>query len=136
MQGNLEVMIWIIHHDGDDYILDDASSVYVPCHSVGDILQTQFRRHQVTKDNGDGNYRHLTDSVRRRRSVDTNLFHTCFMQEWEDLNKVHSMKRKAKGLPVVTIPLVLFVDDTSGNKSKKWNKFIEWHLTIAGMCTS
>ena len=52
-----KVMIWIRHHD--DYILDDASSVYVPCHSVGDILHTQFRRHQVTKDNCDGNYRHL-----------------------------------------------------------------------------
>lgn len=32
----------------------------------------------------------------------------------------------------MTIPLVLFCDDTSGNKSKKWNKFIEWDLIIAG----
>ncbi len=32
----------------------------------------------------------------------------------------------------MTIPLILFCDDTSGNKSKKWNKFIEWDLIIAG----
>lgn len=42
------------------------------------------------------------------------------------------MKKKAKGMIVMTIPLVLFCDDTSGNKSKKWNKFVEWDLIIAG----
>lgn len=35
-------------------------------------------------------------------------------------------------MPVVTVPLILFCDDLSGNKSKKWNKFIEWDLIIAG----
>jgi len=39
---------------------------------------------------------------------------------------------KGSEMPVVTVPLVLFCDDTSGNKSKKWNKFIEWNLTLAG----
>ena len=45
-------------------------------------------------------------------------------------------------MPVMTVPLILFCDDLSGNKSKKWNKFIEWDLLIAGtedeeldMCT-
>ncbi len=30
-------------------------------------------------------------------------------------------------------PLVLFTDDTSGNRSKKWNKFDYWCLTLAGL---
>ena len=31
------------------------------------------------------------------------------------------------------VPLVLFSDDTSGNKSKKWHKFESWSLVIAGL---
>ena len=42
-------------------------------------------------------------------------------------------RSKAGGLPVLTIPLILFCDDTSGNKSKKWNKFIEWSMILAGI---
>lgn len=45
---------------------------------------------------------------------------------------VHPMKKTANGMPVMVVPLILFCDDTSGNKSKKWNKFIEWDLIIAG----
>ena len=40
---------------------------------------------------------------------------------------------KAKGLPVVIIPLLLYTDDTSGNRSKKWNKFDAWCLLLAGL---
>ena len=36
-------------------------------------------------------------------------------------------------MPVVICPLVLFSDDTSGNRSKKWNKFDYWCLTLAGL---
>lgn len=56
---------------------------------------------------------------------------SCY-KEWDDVNRTHPAKAKAEGLRTVTVPLVLFCDDTSGNKSKKWNKFIEWNLTIAG----
>ena len=31
------------------------------------------------------------------------------------------------------LPLILFTDDTSGNKSKKWHKFDSWSLIFAGM---
>ncbi len=31
------------------------------------------------------------------------------------------------------LPLVLFTDDTSGNKSKKWHKFDSWSLMLAGL---
>lgn len=35
----------------------------------------------------------------------------------------HPLKAKAAGRKVVMLPLILFADDTSGNKSKKWHKF-------------
>ena len=41
------------------------------------------------------------------------------------------MKFVSNGLPLYIAPLILFSDDTSGNKSKKWNKFDYWSLTIA-----
>ena len=31
------------------------------------------------------------------------------------------------------LPIILFTDDTSGNKSKQWNKFDSWCLKIAGL---
>ena len=40
----------------------------------------------------------------------------------------HPLKDKAEGKPVVLLPLVLFTDDTSGNKSKKWHKFDSWSV--------
>ena len=34
---------------------------------------------------------------------------------------------------MVMLPIVLFSDDTSGNKSKKWHKFDSWSVMLAGM---
>ena len=31
------------------------------------------------------------------------------------------------------LPLVLFADDTSSNRSKKWHKFISWYLRFPGL---
>ena len=36
-------------------------------------------------------------------------------------------------MPVVNIPVNIFVDDTSGNKSKKWNPYHLWTLQVAGI---
>ena len=35
--------------------------------------------------------------------------------------------------PIVVVPLNLYTDDLSGNKSKKWNKFDCWTLMLAGL---
>lgn len=43
----------------------------------------------------------------------------------------HSLKDC--GYPVVVAPILLYSDDTSGNKSKKWNKFDCWCLSLAGL---
>ena len=45
----------------------------------------------------------------------------------------HRLKDAAHGLPVVMVPLVLYSDDTSGNRSKKWNKFDVWAMMLAGL---
>lgn len=35
--------------------------------------------------------------------------------------------------PVVVVPINLFTDDSSGNRSKKWNKFDCWTLIFTGL---
>ncbi len=45
----------------------------------------------------------------------------------------HPLKEKAAGRPVVILPLILYSDDTSGNRSKKWNKFDSWSVMLAGL---
>lgn len=47
----------------------------------------------------------------------------------------HHLKERASGKQIVMLPLILFTDDTSGNKSKQWNKFDSWCLKIAGLPT-
>lgn len=42
-------------------------------------------------------------------------------------------KFKGKQMPVVMVPLSLFSDDLSGNKSKKTNSFDVWAMTLAGL---
>ena len=44
----------------------------------------------------------------------------------------HYTKSLSNGLPVVSIPLILYTDDSSGNRSRKWNKFDNWALLLAG----
>ena len=53
------------------------------------------------------------------------------VQMWSVLTDQHPLK--SKGLPVVLLPLLLYTDDTSGNQSKKWNKFDVWYLLLAGL---
>lgn len=36
-------------------------------------------------------------------------------------------------MPRVICPLIVYSDDTSGNRSKKWNKFDYWCLLLAGL---
>ena len=45
----------------------------------------------------------------------------------------HPIKGKAAGRKVVMVPFILFSDDTSGNRSKKWHKFESYYLLLAGL---
>ena len=51
------------------------------------------------------------------------------MQDYSEYIKPHSLKAESSGRPVVVYPLLLYTDDTSGNRSKKWNKFNCWCMT-------
>jgi hypothetical protein len=42
-------------------------------------------------------------------------------------------RAKAKGKRVLSVPLWLWCDDTSGNQSKKWNKHNSFLFTLAGL---
>ena len=43
------------------------------------------------------------------------------------------LKERAKGHRVVSLPIIIYSDDTSGNHSKKWNKFDLWVIMFAGL---
>ena len=55
------------------------------------------------------------------------------MQDFACYIAPHPFRERACGRPVVMLPLVLFSDDTSGNKSKKWHKFDSWSIIFAGL---
>ena len=47
--------------------------------------------------------------------------------------EVHPLKQRAGSMPVITLPILLNSDDTSGNRSKKWNGFNLWCMLLAGL---
>ena len=47
------------------------------------------------------------------------------------LRSTHHLR--SDNLPATMVPLVLFSDDVSGNRSKKWNGFDLWAMLLAGL---
>ena len=45
----------------------------------------------------------------------------------------HHTKIAADGKPTLTLPLVIFSDETSGNRSKKWNQIESYSMFLAGL---
>lgn len=43
------------------------------------------------------------------------------------------IRNLANGKPVVTLPYIVYTDDLSGNKTKKWNKFDVCCILLAGL---
>ena len=56
------------------------------------------------------------------------LFKDCL-----NYSEAHPLKRVSEGLPVIVAPIVLYSDNFSGNRSKKWNKFDAWCMALAGL---
>ena len=44
-------------------------------------------------------------------------------------------RKKAGGKLIYHMPINLYADDTSGNKSKRWNKHISFYFTFSGLST-
>jgi hypothetical protein len=42
-------------------------------------------------------------------------------------------RQKSAGKVLRNVPINLYCDDTSGNKSKKWNKHISYYFTLSGL---
>ena len=55
------------------------------------------------------------------------------MQELDTYISPNPLRDIAGGKPVLTLPLILYSDDMSGNKSKKWHEFNNWCLLLAGL---
>lgn len=66
-------------------------------------------------------------------TIITVYFHKCVhgTQEYAKYTVPHPLKNN--GMPVAIVPLLLYTDDTSGNRSKKWNKFDCWCFMLAGI---
>ena len=47
--------------------------------------------------------------------------------------KPHHLKIIASGCTIVMLPLIIYTDDTSGNKSKEWTKFNVRCMKLAGL---
>ncbi|KAF8181413.1 hypothetical protein K438DRAFT_2169421, partial [Mycena galopus ATCC 62051] len=45
----------------------------------------------------------------------------------------HPLREKAGSRPVYSIPLAIFIDDVSGNKSKQWNKHFSCYMSNAAL---
>ena len=56
-----------------------------------------------------------------------------YTQEYEAFTRQHKLKDKSNGRQIVLLPLIIYTDDTSGNKSKVWNKFDSWCFKLAGL---
>jgi hypothetical protein len=62
---------------------------------------------------------------------DNMALHSLGYQDYQRFISQHALK--AAGIPVVIAPLLLYSDDTSGNRSKKWNKFDVWCCALASI---
>lgn len=55
------------------------------------------------------------------------------IEEFYDNEEANRIRKLASGKLVVTLPYIFYSDDTSGNKTKKWNKFDVCCLILAGL---
>lgn len=55
------------------------------------------------------------------------------LQEYDACTACHPLRSVARDRPILMLPLILYTDDTSGNKSKQWNKFDSLCVKLAGL---
>ncbi|EFP84986.2 uncharacterized protein PGTG_11155 [Puccinia graminis f. sp. tritici CRL 75-36-700-3] len=55
------------------------------------------------------------------------------MGKSQQINLPNPWRAKAKGKIIRHVPITLYADDTSGNRSKQWNKHISYYYTLSGL---
>ncbi|KAL5499990.1 hypothetical protein EMCRGX_G011474 [Ephydatia muelleri] len=68
-----------------------------------------------------------------RQTENEAILQELTVQEHQEYCTPHKFKECSQGKPVYIVPLILFSDDTSGNRSKIWNKFDSWSFRLAGL---
>ena len=62
------------------------------------------------------------------------MWYITYPQEYSTYTSPSPLKSHGESdRPVVMVPLLMYTDDTSGNRSKKWNKFDCWCFLLADM---
>ena len=65
--------------------------------------------------------------------LSTIVMYLLLIQEYQSFIKPNRLKVIARGRTIVMLPVILYTDDPSGNKSKQWNKFDSWCVKLAGL---
>lgn len=121
----------VTHFSSDSLILYDTVSVPVSC-IVGLAPPPCHIIRLVTS--GSGFARMDLEVCKYNNKKYLNVFcNAAFLKETAAYLAPHHLKSKAAGKRVVMVPLILFSDDTSGNRSKKWHKFESWFVSLAGL---
>ncbi|KAI8811530.1 hypothetical protein BJ742DRAFT_669259, partial [Cladochytrium replicatum] len=45
----------------------------------------------------------------------------------------HPLKSKARGQTILNLPILIFTDDTCGNRSKRWYLHEQWYMALVGL---
>ena len=101
------------------YVILEPDVAYSPCDTIIRVITHHFTdiRDVMIIKSADSPPQQLTTNVRFLCTLITNFNSTVFCQEWEELINVHPMKEIAIGRPVVYVPIILYSDDTSGNRN-------------------
>jgi hypothetical protein len=59
------------------------------------------------------------------------VLQTVSSQEYITFTSQHPLKSSSVDIPIIVAPIFIYSDDTSGNRSKKWNKFDLWCVSLA-----
>jgi hypothetical protein len=60
-------------------------------------------------------------------------FRNVYSQERRQLLKDDEAKVLGEAKPSITVPLLVFSDETSGNTTKKWNRLENFSMSLAGL---
>lgn len=126
-------------NDWGDYLtyLLLPTHITMECFHISQVITDHlpFTMNEVTiKPSSNEVLRSLKEEVNRYfcAIIDDPIY---IMQEWSYLTTPFhpQLKQRALGKPVFMAPLIVYTDDTSGNRSKKFNKFDNWALLLAGL---